>query len=205
MFEQDQQAVLNRYLSGSFPEKALKDSVRLWPNYETDYAPLIEFAKANKVQCIADNIQRKYANLMFKKGRAAFDTLPQVILQQMADPHFELDTNLSQYSAMKAMASHMPAGMGGAFMVESQAFKDATMAKFILENMKSTTFFMHFNGAYHSDYYQGIMWYLLKAKPELHITTISTVTQTDINSLEKEHLGKADYIICVPEQMTRTH
>jgi len=64
---------------------------------------------------------------------------------------------------------------------------------------------MHFNGAYHSDYYQGIMWYLLKAKPDLRITTISTVTQTDINSLEKEHLGKADYIICVPEQMTRTH
>jgi len=205
MFEQDQQAVLNRYLNGSFPEKALKDSVRLWPNYETDYAPLIEFAKANKLQCIADNIQRKYANLMFKKGRTAFDTLPQGILQQMADPYFELDTNLSQYSAMKAMASHMPAGMGGAFMVESQAFKDATMAKFILANMQTNSFFIHFNGAYHSDYYQGIMWYLLKAKPELRITTISTVTQTDINTLEKEHLGKADYIICVPEQMTRTH
>ena len=205
MFEQDQQAVLNRYLSGAFDEKALKDSLRLWPNYGTDYAPLIEFAKANKLECIADNIQRKYANLMFKKGRTAFDTLPQVILQHMADPHFELDTNLSQYSAMKAMASHMPAGMGGAFMVESQAFKDATMAKFILKNMKSTTFFMHFNGSYHSDYYQGIMWYLLKAKPELRITTISTVTQADITSLDKEHLGKADFIICVPEQMTRTH
>jgi hypothetical protein len=45
----------------------------------------------------------------------------------------------------------------------------------------------------------------LKAKPELRITTISTVTQSDINTLEKEHLGKADFIICVTEQMTRTH
>ncbi|MFM7664056.1 MAG: ChaN family lipoprotein [Bacteroidota bacterium] len=205
MFEQDQQAVLNRYLQGAFPEKSLKDSLRLWPNYETDYAPLIEFAKTNKLPCIADNIQRKYASLMFKKGRTAFDTLAPSILQQMADPHFEIDTNLSQYKELKEMASHMPAGMGGAYMLESQAFKDATMAKFMLSNMKPISFFMHYNGAYHSDFYQGIMWYLLKSKPELRITTISTVTQGDINSMDKEHLGRADFIICVPENMTKTH
>lgn len=205
MFEQDQQAVLNRYVQGAFPEKSLKDSLRLWPNYETDYAPLIEFAKANKLSCVADNIQRKYASLMFKKGRIAFDTLPPSILRQMADPQFEIDTNLSQYQALNEMASHMPAGTGGAFMLESQAFKDATMAKFILANMQATTFFMHYNGAYHSDFYQGIMWYLLKSKPNLRITTISTVTQADINTLDKEHLGRADFIICVPENMTKTH
>jgi hypothetical protein len=142
---------------------------------------------------------------MFKKGRSAFDTLSPLILSQMADPFFELDTNLSQYKSLREMASHMPSGSKGSYMVESQAFKDATMAKFILANLKPATFFMHYNGAYHSDFYQGIMWYLLKAKPELRITTISTVTQTDINALEKEHLGKADFIICVPEQMTRTH
>jgi uncharacterized iron-regulated protein len=205
MFEQDQQAVLNRYLQGAFPEKSLKDSLRLWPNYETDYAPLIEFAKTNKLPCIADNIQRKYASLMFKKGRTAFDTLSPSILQQMADPHFEIDTNLSQYKELKEMGSHMPAGMGGSYMLESQAFKDATMAKFMLSTMKSNSFFIHYNGAYHSDFYQGIMWYLLKSKPDLRITTISTVTQSDINSLDKEHLGRADFIICVPENMTRTH
>ena len=205
MFEQDQQTVLTRYLNGGFPEKSLKDSLRLWPNYETDYAPLIEFAKANRLACIADNIQRKYASLMFKKGRSAFDTLSPLILSQMADPYFKIDTSLSQYQALKDMASHMPAGSGGNFMVESQAFKDATMAKFILKNMQPNTFFMHFNGAYHSDFYQGIMWYLLQEKPTLKITTISTVTQQDIKALEKENFGKADFIICVPENMTRTH
>jgi hypothetical protein len=78
-------------------------------------------------------------------------------------------------------------------MVESQAFKDATMAKFILANLKPATFFMHYNGAYHSDFYQGIMWYLLKSKPDLRITTISTVTQTDINTLENEVLAEKVY------------
>lgn len=203
MFEQDQQHVLTRYLHGAIPEKSLKDSLRLWPNYDTDYAPLIEFAKTNNIPCIADNIQRKYASLMFKKGRSAFDTISPSILNQMADPYFNLDTSLSQYSALRKMASHMPAG--GGFMLESQAFKDATMAKFILANMQATTFFMHYNGAYHSDFYQGIMWYLLQARPDLRITTISTVTQADINSLNNEHLGRADFIICVPENMTKTH
>lgn len=205
MFEQDQQMVLNRYLQDLIPQKALKDSLRLWPNYETDYAPIIEFAKKNKIPCIADNIQRKYASLMFKKGRSAFDTISPNILKQMADPYFDLDTNLSQYKALKEMTSHMPAGMGGTFMVESQAFKDATMAKFILANKNKESFFIHFNGAYHSDYYQGIMWYLLKADPKIRITTVSTVTQNNIYKLEKEHLGKADFIICVPESMTKTH
>ena len=99
----------------------------------------------------------------------------------------------------------MPSGAKGSYMVESQAFKDATMAKFILANMQTTTFFMHYNGAYHSDFYQGIMWYLLQTKPDLRITTISTVSQSDINTLDKEHVGRADFIICVPENMTKTH
>jgi len=205
MFEQDQQTVLMRYLQGAFPEKRLKDSLRLWPNYETDYAPLVEFAKEHQLLCVATNVQRKYASLMFKKGRKAFDTLTPALLQQMADPYFEIDTTLSQYQALKQMTSHMPAAMGGSYMLESQAFKDATMAKFILRNMKSTSFFVHYNGAYHSDFYQGIMWYLLKSKPDLRITTVSTVTQRNIHRLEKEHLGRADFIICVPESMTKTH
>ena len=206
MFEQDQQHVLTRYLNGGIPEKSLKDSLRLWPNYETDYAPLVEFAKTNKLACIADNIQRKYASLMFKKGRNAFDTLSPSILNQMADPHFFIDTNLSQYKELREMASHMPAGMGGpSYMVESQAFKDATMAKFILANMNPSSFFIHFNGAYHSDFYQGIMWYVKQQNPDLKITTISTVTQEDISKLLDENLGRADYIICVPQSMTRTH
>jgi hypothetical protein len=35
--------------------------------------------------------------------------------------------------------------------------------------------------------------------------TISTVTQNDISNLDKENLNKADFIICIPESMTRTH
>jgi uncharacterized iron-regulated protein len=206
MFEQDQQGILSAYLSGTIPSEKLKDTLRLWPNYATDYAPLVEFAKEKGLSCVASNIQRKYASLLFKKGRAALDTLPEAIKQQMTPLNFAFDTTLSQYQDMKQMGAHMGPGMGWR-MVEAQAIKDATMAHFILHNpwRQSKTVHLHFNGAYHSDFYQGIMWYLAHEVATLKVMTISTVSQENIQKLEKEHLGRADFIICVPSNMTATH
>lgn len=206
MFEQDQQAILSAYLKEEIKDENLKDTLRLWPNYQTDYAPLVNFAKENGISCVASNIQRKYASLLFKKGRAALDTLPQATKEQMAPLTFAFDTTLSQYQDMKQMGAHMGPGMGWR-MVEAQAIKDATMAHFILHNPWRTaqTVHLHFNGAYHSDFYQGIMWYVQQEAPQTRILTISTVSQENVQQLEKEHLGRADFIICVPSNMTSTH
>ena len=70
---------------------------------------------------------------------------------------------------------------------------------------KIGTVHLHFNGAYHSDFYQGIMWYVQQEAPQMNILTITTVSQKDPRKLEKEHNGRADFIICVPENMTATH
>ena len=206
MFEQDQQHLLNDYLQGKLTSEQYRDTMRLWPNYTTDYAPLLEFAKERGLSCMATNIQRKYASLVFKKGRAALDTLPDAIKEQMAPLNFAFDTTLSQYQAMKEMGAHMGPGMGWR-MVEAQAIKDATMAHFILNNpgRNTKTVHLHFNGAYHSDFYQGIMWYLEQEAAPSEILTISTVSQANVQKLEKEHLGRADFIICVPSNMTSTH
>ena len=206
MFEQDQQHLLNDYLQGKLTSEQYRDTMRLWPNYTTDYTPLLEFAKERGLSCMATNIQRKYASLVFKKGRAALDTLPDAIKEQMAPLNFAFDTTLSQYQAMKEMGAHMGPGMGWR-MVEAQAIKDATMAHFILNNpgRNTKTVHLHFNGAYHSDFYQGIMWYLEQEAAPSEILTISTVSQANVQKLEKEHLGRADFIICVPSNMTSTH
>jgi uncharacterized iron-regulated protein len=201
MFEQDQQAALDRYLNGGITDKQLKDSLRLWPNYSTDYKPLILFAKENKLACIASNVERKYASLLFKSGRIALDTISPLKKSQMADLQFPIDTTLSQYANLNEMAAHM----GGGNMLEAQALKDATMAKYILQELREDNQIIHYNGAYHSDYYQGILWYIQQSKPLVKVTTISTVSQQKVNKLEKEHLGKADFIICVTESMTSTH
>src|SRR5688572_13355002 len=41
MFEADNQAILNDYLKGSITYNKMDSLARLWPNYETDYAPLV--------------------------------------------------------------------------------------------------------------------------------------------------------------------
>jgi uncharacterized iron-regulated protein len=161
MFEQDQQELLTQYLKGNLTAKQFKDTMRLWPNYETDYAPIIEYAKTNKLFCVASNVQRKYASLLFKKGRKALDTLSLSIKSQMAPIDFIVDTTLSQYREVFSMGGHMGGHMG-MNMVESQAFKDATMAQFIMANpgRKEGSVHLHFNGAFHSDFHQGILWYV---------------------------------------------
>ena len=50
-----------------------------------------------------------------------------------------------------------------------------------------------------------IMWYLQKSRADMRIATIATVSQKNIQSLLPEHLDKADYIICVEEDMTGTY
>jgi uncharacterized iron-regulated protein len=206
MFEQDQQELLSQYLMGNLTEKQFKDTMRLWPNYETDYAPLVEFAKTNTLFCVASNVQRKYASLLFKKGRKSLDTLSLTIKSQMAPIDFIVDTTLSQYREVFTLGGHMGVNMG-MNMVESQAFKDATMAQFILSNpgRKEGSVHLHFNGAFHSDFHQGILWYVQQKQPDIKVLTISTVTQSDVRKLDKEHYGRADFIICVPDSMTRTH
>ena len=206
MFEQDQQTLLSDYLTGKLTDKQFQDTMRLWPNYETDYAPLIALAKNNHLYCVASNVQRKYASLLFKKGRTALDTLSAEVKAQMAPIDFKVDTSLSQYREVFSMGGHMGTNMG-MNMVESQAFKDATMAQFILANpgRQDGTVHVHFNGAFHSDFHQGILWYVQQKNPQIKVLTISTVTQEDVRKLDKEHLGRADFIICVPESMTRTH
>ena len=201
MLESDNQNVLNNYLNNKITLKEFKTQARLWPNYDTDYSPLVEFAKENKLPFIATNIPRVYANLVYKKDFKALDTLSQIEKNWIAPLPISFDPELPTYkNILKMMGGH-----GSELLVKAQAIKDATMAHFILQNYKPNNTFIHFNGAYHSDDYEGILWYLKQANKALNYKTISTVSQKDIQNLDKEYLNKADFIICVDENMTTTY
>lgn len=201
MFEQDNQAALNNYLSGSISAKGLDSAARLWKNYPTDYAPLVNFAKEQKMVFAATNIPRKYASLVAKGGFQALDTLSSKEKSWMAPLPIAYDANLPGYKNMIAMMG----GHGGENLPKAQAIKDATMAHFILANAKPGSLFIHYNGSYHSENYEGINWYLKNQVPTIKIATITTVSQKDIKSLLAENKGKADYIICVDADMTNTY
>ena len=201
MFEQDNQEALDQYLRGEIKQKALDSLARLWKNYPTDYAPLVNFAKENKIAFAADNIPRRYASLVAKGGFAALDTLTAKEKSWIAPLPIAYDPELPGYKNMIAMMG----GHGGDNLPKAQAIKDATMAHFILKYYQPGSLFIHFNGSYHSENYEGIGWYLKKARPDLKVATITTVSQKDVKKLLTENKGKADYIICVDEDMTNTY
>ena len=203
MFESDNQLIIDEYLNDYISKKSFKDEARLWPNYKTDYKPLMEFAKKNKLKFIATNIPRRYASVMFKKGQEGIDKLSDEAKKYIAPIPFLYDPKLKCYADMIEMGKKM--GHTGDNFPKSQAIKDATMAHFILKNMEKGKIFIHYNGSYHSDNFEGIVWHIKHVNKKMKIMTVSTVSQNDISKLEKDNFNKADYIIAVPESMTTTH
>lgn len=201
MIEADNQKQLNQYLAGQINQKAFDSVARLWPNHKTDYKPLVDLAKEKKFPFIATNIPRKYASLVYKQGFEALNNLTPEEKTWMAPLPIAYDPSLHGYVAMMAMSG----GHGGANLPKAQAVKDATMGYFIAQNLTPGTVFVHYNGTYHSDNFEGINWYLKKDKPAVKIVTIAAVTQKELDSLEKDYLNIADFIIVVDEDMTKTY
>lgn len=202
MLERDNQKQLNQYLSDEIDQKGLDSLARLWSNYKTDYKPLVDYAKENKIPFIATNIPRRYASMVFRGGFETLDTLSGNQKEWIAPLPVKYDASLSQYEKMLEMSQ----GHGGDRLPKAQAIKDATMAYSILSNLPNTkTTFIHYHGTYHSDFYEGIYWYLKQNQPNLKIVTISTVLQSQLKKLDKEHLHKADFILVVDEDMTTTY
>jgi uncharacterized iron-regulated protein len=201
MLEADNQNQVNQYLKGEINQKKLDSTARLWPNYKTDYKPLVDFAKDNKIDFIATNIPRRFAILVFKNGFEALDKLSEEEKSWTAPLPILYDANLPGYHKM---AQEM-GGHGGENLPKAQASKDATMAYFISKNRKENALFIHYNGSYHSDNFEGINWYLKQQNPAIKIVTIATVSQNDITKLESEYIGKANYIIAIDEDATKTY
>ena len=200
MFEADDQIVLNEYLKGRLSERTFKDETKLWTNYKTDYKPLVETAKTNDLRFIATNIPRRYANMVYNKGIALLDSIDTEAKKWICPLPMKYDGNLKCYKEIFESAG----GHGGENLPKSQAIKDATMAHFILKNYNKGTTFLHFNGAYHSNYHEAIEWYLKQEKPDLKVLTISTTQQTNIDTLADDAKDLADFIIYIPETMTKT-
>ena len=194
--------VLNEYLKGLYPEdKMIPEITQMWGNYQTDYKPLVEFAKDSSIQFIAANIPRRYASVVYKNGLEALEDLSPEARSYIAPLPIEYDPEVACYKNMLEMSG----GHGGENLPKAQAIKDATMAYSIAGYAREGILFLHYNGSYHSDNFEGIVWWINKLKPGLNIKTISTVYQADIEKLNEDNLGRADYIFAIPETMTQTN
>ena len=203
MFETDNQMLLDEYLTGLITERNFRAEAKLWRNYETDYRPLVEFAREHELAFIATNIPRRYAALVHREGFEALQELPAGAQKLIAPLPVPYDPELPGYRAMLEMTG-LPAH-GSENLPKAQAIKDATMAHFIYQNLNRQGIFIHLHGTYHSNHFEGIVWYLRELDEKLPLITIATVEQQQVETLDEEHLGLADIILVVPVTMTKTY
>lgn len=203
MFEADDQLIIEEYFEGKFPAKNFEAEVKLWNNYSTDYKPLLEYCRGERIKFVATNIPRRYANYVSREGIEKLNDLSDEAKNWIAPLPIVVDYDLPGYrNMMEMMRDH--AGRNAGKLVQAQAIKDATMAYFISESFEEGKIFYHINGSYHSNNFEGIFYYLKKYKPDLKVLTISTVEQEDVDKLDEQNKELADFIIAVPRSMIKT-
>ena len=202
MLEANDQKLLDNFLKGDVNLSTFDSIANLWSNFKTDYLPIINLAKENNIPVIATNIPRKYARKVYREGGfSALDLLSEEEKKFIAPLPILFDPELPQYKNMLNM-------MGGHEMtdiVKAQAIKDATMAYFIQKNTNENSIFFHINGTYHSDFKEGIYWYLKQLNSNINCLTISTVKEENINKFNKDNKSRADFIIVVDSDMSSTY
>lgn len=206
MFETDNQLIIDEYLHGDIRQRNFESEVKLWNNYQTDYKPLLEFAKDSGLRFIATNIPRRYASVVHQRGFEGLDSLSAEARKLLPPLPVLYDPDHPPYHAMMEMMGDMPtAAHGNDNLLRAQAIKDATMAWFILQNLQLGELFLHYNGAYHSNDFGSICWYINKLNPGVKILTISSIEQDNMDELSEENLGIADYTILIPSTMSKTY
>jgi len=201
MFEADDQIIIDEYMSGVIGEATLAEEAKVWHNYETDYKPIVEFAHDHNIPFIATNIPRRYATLVAVDGLEALEKLADQAKQWIAPRPISLDRASPNY--LRLLDVGKAHGIEGETFFAAQSIKDATMAHFILKNRASEKLFFHLNGAYHSQTYSGIFWYLTQAQPNLGIVTVNSVEGETLDFLD-DYRDVADYTLVIPDSMTKT-
>lgn len=177
MFEVDNQDKLNAYLAGKLSEEEFLKNSRPWPNYKTDYKPLIEFAKNHNIPVIASNIPRFLAATMAKEGSVA-NVPPQFkgyLPKHTYAPEGKYKEKFTAYMS-KSQEGRMrvpPARLNQVFA--AQCIKDDKMAESIyyyLEKNKDKVV-LHINGCFHSDGHLGTVQKLEALNPAIKTAVIT--------------------------------
>jgi uncharacterized iron-regulated protein len=211
MFERDTQTALDAYLGGAIAEDEFLKQARPWKNYQTDYRPLVEYAKANKLPVIASNVPRRLATKVATgKGLSELAGLAAGDAQWVAS---EIDAPRDGYwwRFRETMRGHEGAEANDASMLafyEAQCVKDETMAESIARFWMRTaagtparTLVVHYNGDFHSDYGEGTA---LRVRRRVPTASTIVVTIIPVDNLDAANgaaeAGRAAYVIFCPHE-----
>jgi uncharacterized iron-regulated protein len=205
MFERDVQQPVDAYLARNIPEAEFLSGSRPWPNYRTDYRPLVEFARAHGWPVIAGNVPRRYASMVARGGLAALDTLPEraraLIATDIACPRddywkrFRETMGDMSGHGMQLSPEQLEATVWRTY--EAQCIKDETMAESVVAAFKAHGApVVHANGAFHSDYGLGTAARVKRRLPAAKVVVVSFVPVADLDTIDGKAMRKlGDYVV----------
>ncbi len=203
MFEADDQLAIDEYMKGRFKYFYLKGAIKRWKNFKTDYKPIFDLAKKypGKIGFYATNVPRRYAGIVSNGGYEALEGLSDQAKSYFAPLPMHFDTTAPNYQEMMEMDMGHSSNLN---ITKAQALKDATMAYFIVKNKRKGVPFVHYQGDFHSKNYGGIYVYLRLYSPMLKIVTLAPV-ESETMEFKDEYKTLGDYIMLIPEEMTKTY
>jgi uncharacterized iron-regulated protein len=204
MFERDTQSVIDEYLQDLINESNFIAASRAWNNYKTDYRPLVEFAKQNKLPVVAANAPRRYVNLVARKGREALSQLSPTAKTYLAPlPYAQASKEYSNKFAalMGGMGAHSPN------ILDSQSLWDATMADSVAKtlNTNKNAFVVHLNGGFHTENRLGAVEHLLKYNPKTRVVVVTIKSVENYPNFDAAKDAKAgDFVILTDPKLPRS-
>lgn len=175
-FSRPYQAVIDNYLASEIGERTFIKQTQAWPNYESDYRPLIELAKRNKMAVIASNAPKSIVRCIGREGIEYLDKLDNTHRSWIAN---EVNTQDSPYKSKFMASMHHGKPEQTEKHYAAQITWDETMAESIVNHLAihPTHQVMHVAGKFHTEGGLGIKASILRRNPELNVVVITPVTQ----------------------------
>ena len=177
MFEADNQDKLDKFLAGDLSEENFLATSCPWPRYKTDYAPLVNFAKEQKMPVLAANVPRFLAAHVAKNNGSVAGIEEQYL--QFLPKHTYApegaykDKFYAQRTSPEAPMKMPPQRLAAVYA--AQCLKDDKMAESIAEfsDAHEKMQVLHINGCFHSDAHLGTTQKLEALRPRLKVAVIT--------------------------------
>ncbi|HYY99163.1 MAG TPA: ChaN family lipoprotein [Pyrinomonadaceae bacterium] len=219
MFERDVQTVVDEYLGGLISERHFLLSSRPWNNYETDYRPLVEYARARHLPVIAANAPARYVSRVSAQGpdslaslsKEARGWLPPLPFPAASAAYASKFNRLMSGGLAAASAPQPNAGAqaaqqqptqanphGGAHLLEAQTLRDASMAYAISEFLKRgrDPLVVQVNGTFHSEGRMGVPEQLAHYRKKARAVVVTIIPDEGRAGFDAESMaGLGDFII----------
>jgi len=173
-FTREHQDTLNQYLNGEIGEQVLISKAAAWPNYESDYRALVEFAKANDLDVIAANAPKPFVQCIGRKG---LPYLEQLSSEQRDWVATEVNIGDSPYKEKFMASMHHGTPEQTEKQFAAQVTWDETMAESIVDYLATNPDkqVIHVAGKFHTEGGLGTAASISRRNPDLKVAIITPV------------------------------